>query len=37
MSSQPATPMIAVKDVWKRYGRLDVLKGIDLELSLIHI
>ena len=32
MSSQPATPMIAVKDVWKRYGRLDVLKGIDLEV-----
>ncbi|MCG7456991.1 amino acid ABC transporter ATP-binding protein [Corynebacterium sp. ACRPH] len=24
--------MIAIKDVWKRYGRLDVLKGIDLEV-----
>lgn len=32
MSPQTATPMIAVKDVWKRYGRLDVLKGIDLEV-----
>ena len=34
-SSQPtvagsAVPMIAIKDMWKRYGRLDVLKGIDL-------
>lgn len=26
------TPMIAIKNVWKRYGRLDVLKGIDLEV-----
>lgn len=25
-------PMIAIKNVWKRYGRLDVLKGIDLEV-----
>ncbi|MCG7258982.1 amino acid ABC transporter ATP-binding protein [Corynebacterium sp. ACRQK] len=24
--------MIAIKNVWKRYGRLDVLKGIDLEV-----
>ena len=27
-----AVPMIAIKDMWKRYGRLDVLKGIDLEV-----
>ncbi|MGO1465416.1 MAG: ectoine/hydroxyectoine ABC transporter ATP-binding protein EhuA, partial [Candidatus Corynebacterium faecigallinarum] len=26
------TPMISIQDVWKRYGRLDVLKGIDLEV-----
>ncbi|MBC2680855.1 amino acid ABC transporter ATP-binding protein [Corynebacterium anserum] len=26
------TPMIAIKDVWKNYGRLDVLKGINLEV-----
>lgn len=26
------TPMISVRDVWKRYGRLDVLKGIDLDV-----
>ena len=26
------TPMIAIENVWKRYGRLDVLKGIDLEV-----
>ena len=25
-------PMIAIKNVWKRYGRLDVLQGIDLEV-----
>ena len=25
-------PMIAFRDVWKNYGRLDVLKGIDLEV-----
>ena len=25
-------PMIAIKNVWKRYGRLDVLKGIDLDV-----
>ena len=25
-------PMIAFRDVWKNYGRLDVLKGIDLEI-----
>ncbi|MDK8870083.1 amino acid ABC transporter ATP-binding protein [Corynebacterium macclintockiae] len=25
-------PMIAIKNVWKCYGRLDVLKGIDLEV-----
>lgn len=25
-------PMIAIKNVWKRYGRLDVLKGIDLDI-----
>ena len=36
-SSQPTVagsdvPMIAIKDMWKRYGRLDVLKGIDLEV-----
>ncbi|MGO1948554.1 MAG: ectoine/hydroxyectoine ABC transporter ATP-binding protein EhuA [Mycobacteriaceae bacterium] len=27
-----STPMISVQDVWKRYGHLDVLKGIDLEV-----
>lgn len=32
MSSDNSTPMIAFKDVWKRYGALDVLKGIDLEV-----
>ena len=26
------TPMISFRDVWKRYGHLDVLKGIDLEV-----
>lgn len=26
------TPMIAIKDLWKRYGRLDVLKGINLTV-----
>ena len=40
------TPMIQAVDVWKSFGSLDVLKGIDLEvapgevtclLSLIHI
>lgn len=30
--SETNAPMIAIKDVWKRYGRLDVLKGIDLEV-----
>lgn len=30
--SETNAPMISVKDVWKRYGRLDVLKGIDLEV-----
>lgn len=30
--SETNAPMIATKDVWKRYGRLDVLKGIDLEV-----
>ncbi|MGP5659280.1 amino acid ABC transporter ATP-binding protein [Corynebacterium falsenii] len=28
------TPMIAIKNVWKRYGRLDVLKGINLEVPV---
>lgn len=27
-----STPMISFKDVWKNYGRLDVLKGIDLDV-----
>ncbi|RAV32402.1 ectoine/hydroxyectoine ABC transporter ATP-binding protein EhuA [Corynebacterium heidelbergense] len=35
-TAQPApnstSPMIAIKDVWKSYGRLDVLKGINLEV-----
>ena len=31
-SAQSGTPMIAVKNVWKNYGHLDVLKGIDLEV-----
>ncbi len=26
-------PMIAIKDVWKNYGRLDVLKGINLDVA----
>lgn len=30
--SETNAPMISIKDVWKRYGRLDVLKGIDLEV-----
>lgn len=30
--SETNAPMIAIKDVWKRYDRLDVLKGIDLEV-----
>lgn len=30
--SETNAPMIAIKNVWKRYGRLDVLKGIDLEV-----
>ena len=30
--TETATPMISIQDVWKRYGRLDVLKGIDLEI-----
>ncbi|MEO5311060.1 amino acid ABC transporter ATP-binding protein [Corynebacterium sp. c24Ua_83] len=30
--SETNAPMISIQDVWKRYGRLDVLKGIDLEV-----
>jgi polar amino acid transport system ATP-binding protein len=30
--TETAIPMITIRDVWKRYGRLDVLKGIDLEI-----
>lgn len=30
--TETAIPMISIRDVWKRYGRLDVLKGIDLEI-----
>lgn len=31
-AANSAVPMIAVKDMWKHYGRLDVLKGINLEV-----
>ena len=27
------TPMIQAVDVWKNFGNLDVLKGIDLEVA----
>ncbi len=30
--SENSIPKIAFKDVWKSYGRLDVLKGIDLDI-----
>ncbi|WP_297009508.1 ectoine/hydroxyectoine ABC transporter ATP-binding protein EhuA [uncultured Corynebacterium sp.] len=33
MSSENTTPMISFRDVWKRFGSLDVLKGIDLEIA----
>ena len=43
-SATAATPMVQAVDVWKSFGSLDVLKGINLEvqpgevtLSLIHI
>ena len=29
-------PMIAFRDVWKNYGRLDVLKGID-QIGRAHV
>jgi len=28
-----ATPMVKAEDVWKSYGRQDVLRGIDLEVA----
>ncbi|MGO1275883.1 MAG: amino acid ABC transporter ATP-binding protein, partial [Corynebacterium variabile] len=30
--SNTDTPMIAFRDVWKRFGSLDVLKGIDFDV-----
>ena len=30
--SNTGTPMIAFRDVWKRFGSLDVLKGIDFDV-----
>ena len=32
-SSQPVKPLVRLSAVWKRFGRLDVLKGIDLDVS----
>lgn len=31
-SDNDPVPMIAIKDLWKRYGRLDVLKGISMTV-----
>ena len=36
--SNTDTPMIAFRDVWKRFGSLDVLKGIDFDaVSYTHL
>jgi len=32
-SGQPVKPLVRLSAVWKRFGRLDVLKGIDLDVS----
>lgn len=33
MTEQKPSPMIVVHDLWKSYGQLEVLKGLNLEIS----
>ena len=36
-STQTERPMISIRNVWKKYGRMEVLKGIDLEVPTGHV
>lgn len=37
IQEEKTTPMIAMRNVWKHYGRLDVLKGITLDVPRGHV